>query len=194
MKNQPTLPASPAAGIVWPPRVDVEQHDVAGRVVVPQVVLDLLIVPAQLAGARVERDDRIGVEVVAVARRAVEIRVGIAGAEDHAGRAAASIAGVVQTVPPPRLPRIAGERLRIGRLPAPALLAGVRVVRGDETAQRPLAAGAADDHLAVVDLRRHALGVADRRIGDARLPALAHRCARRTRRSLASSVATYRLP
>src|SRR5205085_2602452 len=47
------------AGLADPVRaVVVEEHDGARRVVVPDVVVDLLEVPAVLAGLRVDRDDR----------------------------------------------------------------------------------------------------------------------------------------
>ena len=47
----------------------VDEHRRLLRVPVPQIVRRELIVPAQLSGFRVEREDRIRVEVVALAAR-----------------------------------------------------------------------------------------------------------------------------
>ena len=59
----------------------VEQHDGIRRVVVPDVVMHLLEVPAVLAGLRVDRDDRDAEEVVAGAHGAVEIGARVARRE-----------------------------------------------------------------------------------------------------------------
>ena len=56
------------------------QHRHLRRVPVVHVVRRELVVPLERAGVGVERDDRVGVEVVAVAIVAVEIGAGIAGA------------------------------------------------------------------------------------------------------------------
>ena len=64
-----------------PPIVDVEQHDGIRRVVVPDVVMHLLEVPAVFAGLRLDRDDRRGVQVVAGANGAVVVGARIAGRE-----------------------------------------------------------------------------------------------------------------
>jgi len=41
--------------------VDVEEHDIADGVVVPYVVLDLLVIPFELAAVHIERNDAVGV-------------------------------------------------------------------------------------------------------------------------------------
>ena len=52
----------------------VEEHDRAGRVVVPDVVVNFLEVPAVRAGLRVDRHDRAGEEVVTGSIGAAEVR------------------------------------------------------------------------------------------------------------------------
>src|SRR5207245_2002376 len=59
----------------------VEEHDRARGVVVPDVVVDHLVVPLVLAGLRVDRDDRRGEEVLAGALAAVEVVRRVAGRE-----------------------------------------------------------------------------------------------------------------
>ena len=56
LRNRMPQPAS---------HLDVEEHDRTGRVVIPDVVMDLLEVPAVLACRRVDRHDRAREEVVA---------------------------------------------------------------------------------------------------------------------------------
>ena len=58
----------------------VGQHRHLRRVPVVHVVRRELVVPLEHAGVGVERDDRVGVEVVALAVVAVEIRTRVAGA------------------------------------------------------------------------------------------------------------------
>jgi hypothetical protein len=62
--------------------MDIEEHDIAGGALVPQVVLDLLVVPLELSGVYIESDDAIGVQVVPATVHSVEVVVRIAGAED----------------------------------------------------------------------------------------------------------------
>ncbi len=147
----------------------IEEHDVADRVVIPHIVLDLLVVPLELAAVYIERDDAVAVKVVPATVRPVEVRVWIAGAEDDEpelgidrGRCPHHAAAA--------LPGIAGICLWIGRHPAPALLPGLCVVGRYESAQRPFAPGAADDDHSVVDLRRERLRVPVLGAHDGRLP------------------------
>ncbi len=62
-------------------QLEIEQHDGARAVVIPDVVVDLLKVPAVFTGARVERDDRRREQVVAGAHAAV-----VVGARDCRSR------------------------------------------------------------------------------------------------------------
>ena len=59
----------------------VKQHHGTRRVVVPQIVMDLLKVPAVLAGHRIDGNDRRGEEIVAGTNGAVEVRTRIARRE-----------------------------------------------------------------------------------------------------------------
>src|SRR5436190_183795 len=137
---------------------NVEQHRRARQVVVPDVVMDGLVPPAQRPGVHVERDERVGEEVAT--RTAVRPRIGVADAEvdepgariDARGRPDRSAA-----VPPlVARPRAAADlTVRQTRVEAPQLRAVARVVRGHRSARAHLAAGDADDHLAVAIERRH---------------------------------------
>ena len=70
-----------------------------------------------------------------------------------------------------RLRRIAGHRVE-----APGATAGHRVVRGEESARRAIAAARADDHFPLGDARRHRDRVVILRVGHARLPHRPCRC------------------
>jgi hypothetical protein len=59
----------------------VEEHDRARGVVVPDVVMDLLVVPLELPGLQVERHDRGCVEVLAGAAAAEEVAARVAGGD-----------------------------------------------------------------------------------------------------------------
>ncbi|MCY3730412.1 MAG: hypothetical protein OXF98_03655 [Rhodospirillaceae bacterium] len=61
--------------------LQIEEHHGARRVEIPDVVVDLLEMPAILARGRIHRDDRRGEQIVAGTDRAVEVRPGIAGRE-----------------------------------------------------------------------------------------------------------------
>ena len=63
----------------FPCQFDVNERGCFLRVVVPDVVRRELEMPLQFSGLRIQRDDRIRVEVVAFAIVAVEIRRRIAG-------------------------------------------------------------------------------------------------------------------
>ena len=62
-------------------KLDVEQRDGRGRVVVPDVVVHFLEVPPVRAALRIDGDDRRREQIVAAANRAVVIGAGVAGRE-----------------------------------------------------------------------------------------------------------------
>src|SRR5215207_2805563 len=137
--------------------LDVEEDDRAGRVVVPDVVVHLLEVPAVLTGLRVDRDNRGGEEVVAPPPAAVQVGGGVAGGEVEEPQL-----GVDRRCKEERstavLPRVV--LLRPGVVPllawagdgveAPDFLAGLGVVRLYAPTDREFATGDARDHHAVV--------------------------------------------
>ena len=122
--------------------VDVEQDDGARAVVVPDVVVDLLVVPAVLSGLGVDRDDRGREQVVALALAAVQVGGGVPGGEVEQaelgvdGRASARPErrpSSTRRCPGPRVvARLAGRR---DGPEAPLQLARRRVERGDAAAE-----------------------------------------------------------
>src|SRR2546425_4604328 len=155
----------------------IEEHDRAGRVVVPDVVVDLLEVPDVLAGLRLQRDHRRAVQVVALAHRAVVIRPAVAGCEVEEaelrierGRVPDGGAAAHRMVGAGR-PGLAATLPRPGqRVPAPLDLAGPGVQRGDAPTHAELAARDAAVHEAVVVERRAGDGVAVLPLLDGRPP------------------------
>ena len=141
--------------------VGVEQDRGIGRVEIPDVVAHELEVPAVLAGAYVERDQRDGKQIVAATNRAIQIRRGVARREvEHAelgvdarrlphGRAAVLPSFVV--LRPRCVADLAGTRHGVE---IPHAFAALRVVSADATAHGVLAAREANDDLAVVVERR----------------------------------------
>src|SRR5438552_3186624 len=133
--------------------------------------------PARLAGLDVDRDERARVEIVALARIAVPVGTRIARAPVEQLQR-----GIVRAGQPRRAaavhPAVAGPRLAAGfagrwhREEAPDLLAGLRIVRVEESANARLAAADADDHLAVDDERRGGDRVARRILADVDRPSL----------------------
>ena len=163
-----------SVGIVRPSRGNVDQERRRDLVPVPRPVVVVLVVPLQLAGVGVERDHRVGVEVVAGPLVAdprprvagapvgqVELRIVRSGDPD---RGAAGAPGLAR---PGLAPRLARLRNRVG---APHLLAGVGIERGHEPADAPLAARGSDQHLAVRHERRNGHVVPGPVVGDRRLP------------------------
>src|SRR5204862_752701 len=101
-------------------------------------------------------------EVVALARVAVVVGPGVAGAEEdevllrivgagHPDRSAAALPRVAAGRPTAAADRIVGRR---DRVEAPRPLAGLRVVGVDEAADPELGAGDPDNHLVLHDERR----------------------------------------
>ena len=139
----------------------VEQHDGIRRVVIPEVVMNLLEVPAVLAGASLDRNDRRREQVVAGAHGAVEIGARIAGREIDQpelgvdGRRLphrrAAVHPHLVVLRPGVVAELAGARDRVER---PEQLAVVGVVRFDAAAHADLGAREARDHHAVVVERR----------------------------------------
>ncbi len=142
--------------------VEVEQHDRRGRVVVPDVVMHLLVMPAVLSGLRVERDDRRREQVVALADRAVVVGPRIARAEVE--EAELGIDG--RRIPNRRAavlpdlvvlrPRVVADLARArDRVERPDELAVLRAERFHAAAHAFLAAREArDDEPVVVERRR----------------------------------------
>src|SRR6267143_1809771 len=174
-------PAGPArfGDALAGPAVDhgIEEHDRTGRVVVPDVVMDLLEVPHVLAGLRLQRDHRRAVQVVAFPHRPVVIGPAVAGREveeaelriergrvPDRGAAAhrmvrAGGPGLAATLPRP------GQRV-----PAPLDLAALGVQCGDAPTHAEFAARDAAVHETVVVERRAGDGVAVLPLLDRRLP------------------------
>src|SRR4029077_12977352 len=129
-----------------------------------------LIVPLQFSRVRVERDDRIGVEVVAGPLLAVVIRADVAdapvrqiqlrsGGAGQPNRSAAVFprVGIAKAFALRRtaLPRVRSLfAWRRNRVEAPRLFSCRHVIRGNESADAVLAAADADDHLVLDDERR----------------------------------------
>ena len=113
------MAASATASIVLPSCLHGDQLRRRGEVVVPQVVVHDLVVPHALAGARVERDQAVRVEVAADAIGAVVVVGRRAGREvgDAAARVDRDLAPRVGAADV--LPGVLGPRLV-------ALLAGMR--------------------------------------------------------------------
>src|SRR5260370_40808911 len=118
--------------------MDIEEHDIAGRVIVPHIVLDLLVIPLELAAVHIERDHAIAVKVVPATVGPVEVRVRIASAEDDEPEFWID-GGRCPHHSTTRLPGIARICLRSSRHPPPALLPGVRIVGRYDAAQLPFA-------------------------------------------------------
>ena len=125
------------------------------RVPVVRVVRRELIMPLQHARIGIEREQRVGVQVVARPRLAVPIRIGISRSPVQQVER-----GIVRAAQPRRraaalpdvsLPRVAAGLSRgRNRVEAPQPLARHRIVRVDESAVRVLAAGNPDDHFGLV--------------------------------------------
>src|SRR6185436_11016074 len=150
----------------------IEQHHRIGRVVVPDVVMHLLEVPAVLACLRFEGDDRHGEEVVTGTHITAQIGTGIAGREvERAERrvdgrrlpdAATTAHPGIAVLGPGLAAGLAGRGYRVE---GPLQLASLGFVGLEPPARAHLAAVEADDDEAVVVQRRG-------RDGEAVLPAL----------------------
>ena len=79
--TQPVRPASASRLARLAVDHRIEQHHRACRVIVPDVVVHLLEMPAVCAGLGIDRHDRGAEQVVALAHRAVIVRPAIAGGE-----------------------------------------------------------------------------------------------------------------
>ena len=141
--------------------LDVVQHVDADLVEVPRVVRRVLEVPRELAGAHVDRNHRVRVQVVARTELRVVDRVRVAGADDvemrrrieRAGLPDAAAAGLPGAVVV--LPGLAAgvARLRYG-VEAPLLVTGLGVESGDPAARAAVARAVLHDDDAVGDERR----------------------------------------
>ena len=152
-----------------PAHLHVEQDRLVAGVVVPDVVMHLLVVPLQRAGAQREREDRIGEQVRADPLRAVAERIADGDVDQPElgidRRRLPDAAAVALAADPGRagdVPALIPSVLRNG-VEVPEHLAGLRVDRQHVTAGNvALAARAADVDHAVVNLRRGREPVAER--------------------------------
>ena len=145
------------------------------RVPVPLVVGRELEVPLQLPGVGVERHNRIGVEIVSGAN--VGVPVGARVADPPIGEIELGVVGAGEpNGASPRLPGIVFPGLMAGLAGAgdgvelPDLLARLRVVSRQETANAEFAAGRPDDDLVLDNQRRKSERVAFAVVEDSRVP------------------------
>src|SRR5207244_578842 len=121
--------------------LDVPQHRLRRDVVIPQVVVDELLLPDEPAAPGIEREQRVGEAIGTQAHAAVEVRARRAGWDQHQavllidrhhapGVAGAGARGLCE-VPLGRR-RVRG-RIR-QRIEGPQLRAALRVVGADDTA------------------------------------------------------------
>ncbi len=156
--------------------IGIDQDWDLGRVPIMLVVLGELEVPVQLAGVGVEREQGIGVEVVAGASFAAIRRRGISGGPENLIRG-----GIVGPRIPCRcatdLPRIAFPGVVAGLsgtgngVETPFALAGIGVVGIDESADAILSAGNADDDQVLHGEWRDGEAVAGSVVGGGDVPA-----------------------
>ena len=153
--------ASASALTRWPRDLHVEEHRRTARVVVPDVVMGLLVMPFQRAGRQRQREDRVGEQVGAGALRAVAERIADRDVEQPERRIdrrrfpdAAAVALAADPGRTGDVPALIFFVLRNG-VEVPEDLAGLGVDRQHMAAGNvALAARAADVEHAVVDLRR----------------------------------------
>ena len=157
-KRKPCLVACATASIVRPPRRIVTSVGGDGRSR-SHVVADDLEVPDALARGRVERDERIGKQIVAQPVGPIEVTRGRPGrhideaprlVERHPGPAVGAAAVLPGALRPRGVPEFA--RMRNG-VEGPAQRARPHVVGANVTrgGRQPLADAAADDHQILVD-------------------------------------------
>ena len=152
--------------------VEIEQHQLLHVVEIPVVVGNGLVVPLELAGGEVDREDRARVQIVETrsAAKLLHPRFGVAGANvdevrfgivresvPHGGAAA-----VLPEVTAPGFRRLAQRFAFVGLrrvarhgIEAPLQFACLRIDGNELSAGWFVAAGRADDHLAACDARRH---------------------------------------
>ena len=139
----------------------IEQHHRVGRVIVPDVMVHFLKVPAVLAGARLNGDDGRGVQVVTTAHSTIEVRARVARREIQQpqfaidsrcvpDRAAAVLPGIAVFGP-----GVVARFTRTGhRIERPQRLAVACIKGFDAPAHAQFATGnASDDHAVVVQRR-----------------------------------------
>ena len=143
---------------------DVDQRGRGGQIEIPEIMMDELLEPFQLARVRIERDDRIAVQIRALAiatvvirRRCADRRVDDAPLRvDGKERPDVRAGAILPALALPRLhARFARARHGVER---PEQLAAPRIPPADVAVQpgarRLLAVVAARDHDALVDNRR----------------------------------------
>ncbi len=165
----------------------VEEHERLVRIPVVHVFGRELEVPLHLAGRRIEREHRIGIEVVAGTVVGIPVRRRIAGGPvekielgiERAGQPRRAAAGLPAVALAPRLGP--GLTRRRNRVRAPHQLSGLRVVGIDEAADTGLGARDADDDLAVERERRERQIEAVLVVLDRRCPIAPCRTSRRAR-------------
>jgi hypothetical protein len=155
---------------------DVHEDRLRGRIEIPDVMVDELRVPAARARGRIERDERVGVEVGARSIAAVEVVGGRADRQEHQAAGLVHGHGRPDVRAGAALPRVARPGLVEGLarardgVEAPCLASGPRVegahvARG--AARRLLGHEAAGDHEVAVDRRwrGHRVGLALAHVG-----------------------------
>ena len=156
--------------------IDVDQDRMHRHVVVPDVVVNELLVPDHLAGLDIQADERVGIQVGAGTMAAVSVVGRRFGGEVHVSQLVigrertphADVAGVVRRSVQPGL--VAGLAFARDGVEDPELLAGANVERQDVALDVFLVrAGAAlrqrrtdDDHIVGDDRRRTVADLADR--------------------------------
>ncbi len=173
----------------------IDQDRRTDRIEIPHVMRDILEVADIFAGIEIDRDQAVGVEIVARAHRAVEIGRGIADHEIDAPRgeidrrvlphpAAETLVGIAELLERRFFGRDVAVQVMAGRIlgrpdadrvfgdgiEGPEQLAGLGVERLDEAADPVFAAIGADQDLPIDRGRGHRLAVALLGIGDVGLP------------------------
>ena len=148
----------------------IHQHRDLGRIPVVGVVRRNLESPGEFARIRIQRDDAAGPGIVAGARRAVQHRRRISGADEHQIQLRIVGAGI------PHLSARGAAALRLalaGRrraIESPLRLARVRIEGPQQAGQIVEVAGDAHDHVISDDQRSVGGPVALARIGDQNVP------------------------
>ncbi len=144
------------------------------RIPIMQVVRNLLHIPGEFSGIKVQRNHAVGVQIIAAAGGIIEVRRGIAGRyeeqttlriDGHAGPGGA--AALVGVAAPGRRRSITGSRHDVER---PDHRPGRGIKRIDPAADAGIRTGIAGEHLAVECHRCAGDFVPLRAIGDTRVP------------------------
>src|SRR5262249_20099034 len=157
--------------------VGVDQHRRFGGVPIPKIVRSELVIPAELSGLGVERQDAVGVQVVAQPVVAVVFGGGISGRPVEYARLrivrAGEPGGRARMLDALALPAIGNRLARLGDSPEfPGFLTRGLVVGGQESARAVLAAADSGDHQVSDGQRSGGREIALLRIGGLYVPDL----------------------